>query len=342
MNHFVRRLLLFVLLTTISYLGVLFLIANATIEIQDFVGRRTNLYPLTYVRWWAYPGGDAFLRFREIQHRKNVDVLFMGSSHCFRSFDPRVFLRHNLTSFNMGSRAQTPLNSYYLLRKHIGRLRPRLVIVETYYEMFGLDGTESLCEMAENIPLESNIWQTAVSIRKIGAVNVLLTRVMDLDHESLASVSAALPDHDSYVGSGYVETRADYKGNWNMNSHRIAINSRQFEYLKRILRLASDHGSCVVLVTQPLPGITRDAILNRAEVSQRISDVARDVDVEFLDFNDETFLDEEEYYFDYHHLNQRGVEIFNERLLQELRARHLLPETGLKISASLTDADLIR
>ena len=113
---------------------MIFVTVNTPEGIRDFIGRKTNLYPLAHVRWWAYPGGDSFLRFRELPAYNNVDVLFMGSSHTFRSFDPRLFSRHKLTSFNMGSRAQTPLNSYYLLRKHIAHLNPRLIIFETYYE----------------------------------------------------------------------------------------------------------------------------------------------------------------------------------------------------------------
>ena len=275
MAKFISRLVLFGLVLAISYAGVLFAIANSPAAIRDFIGRSTNAYPLVFVRHWAHAGGDALLRFRQIQDYEEVDVLFVGSSHAFRTFDPRIFRAHGLSSFNMGSRAQTPLNSYYLLEKHIKRLNPKLIVVETYYEVFGRDGLESILELVENLPLDSELWRMAWATRNIRSINAILIRILERGREPVHSLPATLFPQDTYIEGGYLETQEGYQGNWKLRPHNIDVNTRQLDYLERVIRLAKVSGSRVVLVTQPLPLETRGKILNRAEVSRMVAEVAK-------------------------------------------------------------------
>ncbi len=324
MARFISRLLLFGLLSAISYVGVLFAIANSPATIRDPIGRSTNAYPLVFVRQWAHAGGDALLRFREINNYKDVDVLFVGSSHTFRSFDPRIFRVHGLSAFNMGSRAQTPLNSYYLLKKHIKRLNPRLIVFETYYEVFGRDGLESLLELVENLPLDSELWRIAWATKNIRSINAILIRILERGREPVHSLSVSLFPQDTYIEGGYLETQAGYQGSWRLEPHHIDVNTKQFEYLGRVIRLAKESGSRIVLVAQPLPRETREKILNRSEVSRMVAEVAKAHDVDYIDFNERSILEENVYYIDYHHLGQNGVNVFNAILISELRQRRLL------------------
>lgn len=324
MAKFIRRLLLFGLLLAISYVGVLFAIANSPAAIRDWIGRSTNAYPLVFVRGWAHAGGDALLRFREIENYKDVDVLFVGSSHAFRSFDPRIFRVHGLSVFIMASRAQTPLNAYYLLEKHIKRLNPKLIVVETYYEVFGRDGLESLLELVENLPLDRELWRIAWATKNIRSINAILIRILERGREPVQSLSASLFPQDTYIEGGYLETQEGYRGNWNLEPHHINIITEQFEYLGRVIRLAKESGSRIVLVTQPLPHETREKILNRSEVSRMIAQIAEAHEVDYIDFNERSLLEEDIYYIDYHHLGQNGVNVFNTTLISELRERRLL------------------
>ena len=58
---------------------------------------------------------------REVKHMRDIDLLFLGSSHTYRTFDPRFFDQFGWESFNLGSKAQSPLNTYYLVRSQIER-----------------------------------------------------------------------------------------------------------------------------------------------------------------------------------------------------------------------------
>ena len=42
-------------------------------------------------------------RIKDIRNYHNVDVLFLGSSHCYRTFDTRFYRSHGISCFNLGS-----------------------------------------------------------------------------------------------------------------------------------------------------------------------------------------------------------------------------------------------
>ena len=48
---------------------------------------------------------------REASSRRGADVLFLGSSHAYRTFDPRLFAERDIEVVNLGSSIQTPLQS---------------------------------------------------------------------------------------------------------------------------------------------------------------------------------------------------------------------------------------
>ena len=69
----------------------------------SYLAALTNIQPVTRPR-------QSFPTFQEVRRHEDVDIVFVGSSHAYRSFDPRFFAREGLTTFNIGTRAQTPLN----------------------------------------------------------------------------------------------------------------------------------------------------------------------------------------------------------------------------------------
>src|SRR5438477_3987320 len=102
----------FVGLLLITYLVVVFCLSIF------YVGR-SPLLQLVIGNDSAAGGiGHTLQRLREVESVGSVDILFIGSSHAYRGFDPRLFAETGLTSFNLGSKAQSPLNSYFLLKHY--------------------------------------------------------------------------------------------------------------------------------------------------------------------------------------------------------------------------------
>ena len=62
----------------------------------------------------------------------NHKIMFLGSSHSYMSFDPKIFEDYNFSSFNLGSGLQTPLSSRIIFEKYVNTINPDYVIYEVY------------------------------------------------------------------------------------------------------------------------------------------------------------------------------------------------------------------
>ena len=330
MGRFVKRFLFFGILFAFSYLLLVFLAANVEDRIQVYFRKYTSL-PVGIAR----RGDSSLLRFREIGEYRDVDVIFVGSSHCYRAFDPRFFARHNLRSFNMGSTMQTPINAYFLLKQHIDRLNPALVIMEVYWEVLGSNGLESFLDLVENVPLTAETWRMACATGDLRSINALLVRLFEWQREPLELMPPDLRQLDTYIPGGYVEKGLSFEGLWGISPHRIDVNPQQVEYLEGVLSMVKKRGISVVLVVQPLPTETLATITNLEEVQEVLRLVAERNGVVQIDFNGLMKLESEKDFFDRDHLNRFGVEKFNQKLFEELEKRGLLPAArGWPVSAS--------
>ena len=77
----------------------------------------------------------------------NIDTLFLGSSHCYRSVDPaQVDAALGTHSFNAGSSQQLPDGSYYMLKEAAAQNPLKTVYLETFYTGYNQ-------QKSSNVPL---------------------------------------------------------------------------------------------------------------------------------------------------------------------------------------------
>lgn len=63
-----------------------------------------------------------------------LDVLCMGSSHAYSSFQPNTLWKeYGITSYVMGSHRQTVATTYYLLKEALNYQKPKVLLLEAYY-----------------------------------------------------------------------------------------------------------------------------------------------------------------------------------------------------------------
>ena len=124
---FLRRTFVFAVVFVIAYLLAVGAIAN------------TDSGPLHRVTHVPDPfriaERSSRLRFNEVRLYENLDILFIGSSHAYRTFDPRFFNSMGLRTFNLGSTAQTPLNTYYLLKIYAKSLNPIAFVIRHLFDV---------------------------------------------------------------------------------------------------------------------------------------------------------------------------------------------------------------
>ena len=91
-----------------------------------------------------------FSRMQDARQVENIDVLFIGSSVAYRSFDPAVFSEKGISTFNLGSDMQTPRQTYFLLNRYLEQMNPRLVVWAVTPLTLEVEGLESTLDIIAN------------------------------------------------------------------------------------------------------------------------------------------------------------------------------------------------
>ena len=122
--------------------------------------------------------------------------------------------------------------------------------------------------------------------------------------------------NDLYVKGGYVERPADVTHSVQLSAfvdQRIDIQSSQTKALINIINKVEASGARMVLVQSPVKKAYYESFLNMKQYSATLASYA-----EYYDFNLLIDLDDNSHYYDHHHLNQAGVNLFNEKLIEVL------------------------
>lgn len=76
------------------------------------------------------------ITYHEMYEQDNIDVLFVGSSHCYRSFKPEILDEElGLNTFNVGSSSQFIDGSYMLIREAARYNDIKHIYLEVYYDV---------------------------------------------------------------------------------------------------------------------------------------------------------------------------------------------------------------
>lgn len=311
MNYFITTFFKFLLCLVPVYLTclVIFYHTGTTKFIPNVVDKTKN---------------DGFLlsRIQEIPNYKNVDYLFLGSSHTYRGLDPRIFENYGFTSFNLGSSAQTPVNSEILLTKYEGDLNPKNIIFEVYFSLFSNDGIESALEILGNSEIDRSSLFIALSDKNLIVYNtvsyILVNRLFHPIHKTKQDDIKT----SKYIKGGYVEKIAPFNTNKKLSysdtKKKISISSKQLNALIRIIEFSKNRNIKLTLVAAP---VTRELISQYEDYPvfyEVIKNVADTYHVEYIDYNvhPTIIFNSNTDFYDPDHLSQKGVEKFNTHLIE--------------------------
>jgi hypothetical protein len=254
----------------------------------------------------------------EIDTIVKVDILFFGSSHAYRAFDPNVFKKYGFSSYNLGSSSQSPLNSYFLMKKYIQKCNT--VILEVYPVAFSINGSESFVDLVRAEPNYLDLFFHAAAIGQ----------VMPFQNISVK------PFSDNYIKGqkedfciyrrGYVEVY-DSAGKKNIAYPQVTLNEKlmdkQFKYLKKIISLCDSQNKELILVYAPVP--SKHQMINEVYYKKSLHQITAEHKIPFFDMSRSLPLSDSNHFFDDDHMNAAGVAIFNQYLSIALK-QHLGPK----------------
>ena len=302
MKNFLLRLLIFITINSLCYLMSIDIWNE--VRPADF---KTNL------NYRPAHGGHFFTRLREVElSSSKIDVLVVGSSHAYRSFDPRLFDSKGIKLFNLGSSAQTPVQTELLLNRYLERLNPKIVIMEIYPGSLSSDGIEAALDLVSNTPkIDKFIYKMVFDLNNLKLWNTfLLVKMNQWFHFYNIERESAVKGDDLYVNGGFVENKTVNKNDCRTKAEFEKLNEDQLEAIERIEQLVSKRNIKLFYVSAP---VSQNYFNSYANYQSHL-DLFKQKD-NYYDFSQMSELNDINHFIDCDHLNQYGVNIFNEKLL---------------------------
>lgn len=251
---------------------------------------------------WDY----TYTRLQEAGKVGEVDVLFAGSSHAYRSFDTRLCASRGLRAFNLGSSNQSPVQTDMLLRRYVDSLRPRVVVVEVNPGIVQSDGIESTIYLANNMKPSWALLRMALQSRNLRAI---LSTCYSAVRNGIGCgydrfVEPTYSPSDRYVSGGFVESGDSCYSPQPHQPSWIALDGRQLEALRDEVDFLSERGIGCLLVEAPVAEVLHESYLNYGDFEEAVSRLGTFVRPQVEG------LDDSLHFYDDNHLNRRGAELW--------------------------------
>lgn len=287
---------------------------------------------------------------------RDVDMIFLGSSHSYCTFDPEYFDEHmRIYSYQLGTPMQHPDTGYFMLREVLygeNPKKPKKVVLELYWDMiddpFELKQADMFLGAIRNkslkkeyiktvFPLNEKIKYTFKPVRyqqdAFAYYNKSITDFVD-EHK--------LPDNKDEIVQDYKEYYKDrgflytdkimpdeklYSKNQfrNMNLKNWHIDKKQEKYIKSIARLCDMNGIKLYFVTAPIANTSMKYISKEdySNIHDTISNLADELKVPYIDYNivnqDKRLLSNNNFCDDAH-LNYSGAVIVQQNFIDWLNS----------------------
>lgn len=302
MKKFILNISLFFIFASLFYLSALFILESK--YSSGFFEPNVNYNLGSY--------GNTHTRLKEIDQVENLDILFLGSSHTYRGFDTRIFSKAGFNSFNLGTSSQTPIQTNVLLKRYLDQVQPQLIIYEVYPYTFSSDGVESSLDIISNDINDLYSFEMAIKTNHLTTYNTLFyASIRNIFQLNENYVESKQKNDDTYFTGGYVEKEISYYQPVKLPKKEIKPKKSQLISFDQTVNIIKENNIELILVYAP---ITKD--LYSSYTDNKYFDSLMKTYGNYYNFNELMNLEDSLYFYDSHHLNQKGVQLFNKKLLK--------------------------
>lgn len=306
MKKFIKHLILYLFFAVFVYTVLVIILGETS---PEFFKKNLNYNLGSY--------GHTYTRFKNVDHVKDIDILFIGSSHTYRGFDPRYYQDEGYEVFNLGSSAQTHIQTNVLLKRYLDQLNPKLAIYEVYPYMFCLDGVESSIDLISNDVNDIYSLEMGLKLNHLKVYNTLIYGFYrDLFNRNKNFTEKKKKGSDTYIEGGFVERepRFFFTRDTSFSDRRWWIRQEQIDAFGENLAMLKKRGIQIILVQTPITSNFYKAYTNYDEFNKRMKNYGT-----YYNFNEMLNLDDSLHFMDKHHMNHNGVKVFNETLLEIIK-----------------------
>lgn len=305
--------------------------------IESFVGKflepvqKTVFYPkIRYEQFYS--------------NNEKIDLLFLGASHAYRSFDPEIFDKKlNINSFNLGSSSQNPIDSYYVLKEAIKYNKPKMVIYEITWLAFegedynfdsatyNYDYMKSFTNKIEYLVngfkpdqfIKANMFSVRYHYNWKKWENIKQNFINRYMNNNNTPDIHMVKNNEFYKDKGFVysninnNTRGLNEKNQFNDYNGYDFNKKRFDCFSNIINLCNKNDIELVFVTTPLPTNSIAKIYDYWEIHKLFDSYAKEKGIHYFDYNlikSDAILFNNNYFKDDNHLNGEGAELISNHL----------------------------
>ena len=277
------------------------------------------------------------IKFNEIDNYKDIDILFVGSSHTYRSFDPRIFSKEGLKVFNIGTSSQTCMQSWFLIDRYIDVLNPKCVVYDLFPDLMNNKGEESTIDfISANFEHYQAMWEwtklkMAMCTKNMYTINKWIYKAFQRHILRNENQIQTIKDDElrikseKYIKGGFVERDLEYYdlSYDNKIDTTCKLNTMQMMFLRKTINLLKGKGIKYLLVETPVPSVLYKSYDNHEQYSAKISEYGT-----FIDYNTRLTLNDSLDFYDSHHMNQNGVVKYDSLLIRDLYELKYISDYG--------------
>jgi len=305
-----------------------------------------------------YANGPSATMWQQYYAEEEIDVIFVGASVCSASFDPEVFdERLGMKTFNMGTPAQNTEQSVRALKVALEEHDVKTVLYGMGHfalqqssseeaeltfvkalsrEQGGMKGVKTSLEylFSENVrDKEKSVkyffpWVYNGVDYSLDAIieNVktkLDTKLEEFDPNTQESRNWRLEKgYRPFTGL------VDYSSAWVANSYEYYYQFFDYEstyHFEQLLKLCNEEGVNLIVINTPHPAYDLISCYNTyGRNYKEIKTLCEKYGVDYYDFSlakPELFQAEEDYFYDFEHLNYKGARAFSDAVCELLERR---------------------
>ena len=285
---------------------------------------------LTFINPIFIPYNDIHKRWKHFYDlpQNSIDMLFIGSSHSYTSFNPKIFQKVlGIKSFNLSSNSENISQTYFHLVEALKTQNPKMVVLETF-KINPEKGAYS------PIMRDSNFESMKMSLNKLQALTVWYKKTeyfyalfpiikyhnnwanYSIQHniyEEYKKTTNTTDGFDPKAGIMTSETAEKYK-KMTPNKSEFVISDYAAEYIEKIVKLCEKKKIQILFVNAPMFKEYLKKIDYNSRYKNTKNIIAGKYGKTYIDFNllyDDlklTRLDFNNEFNTYHHLNYKGSE----------------------------------
>ena len=274
-------------------------------------------------------------QYYEFYNGGNYDTLFVGSSLVYRSINPDIV--DELTgsnAFNLGTSAQKPIDSYYVIKDAIRTQNVKTIVLDVS-QSFYLNSpyttqnksTYLIYDRMENSPVKREYFLNAFDVDNYPFA---LFTVSHYDVPSwgefrknlVATLSSGgeperiVYSNEWYAGRGFVPSIQVYDGNADIIEYQTGISEDAIGWLRKTITLCQENGIQLIVVSSPKTEENNKGINHYTENYEYINGVLAEYGLHYYDFSlmEEYSVFTNECFVDAAHLNEKGATLYSKMI----------------------------